>query len=487
MHFADWVVLCSFFLVTISIGIWAYSRVKDSGDFFTAGGKLPWWLTGISHHVTGYSGAVFVAYAGIAYSQGFTIYCWWALEISAVIALGAFLIAPRWSRMRKKLGIQSPTEYLSLRYNVPTQQLIAWSGVLLKIFDVGAKWAAISILLNVFTGLPLHTGIFIAGAVSLIYITIGGLWADVVNDMVQFGVQLTAGTVMLVTILSKLGGVKALWTMWDRLPPSHAAPFSDPYTPAFAGAYLLINFLSYNGGTWHLAVRYISSPRGSDARKAAMLSSALYLVWPLILFFPMWAAPIFFPNLANPEHSYAKMALEFLPAGLVGLVLSSMFAGTLAMTASDSNTISAVVVRDILPKLMRRFDFRDRKKALRLARISTFTFTSLTVLIALNAKSFGGVIGLIISWYGALVGTVAIPMILGLLPWFRRSNSFSAILSIVSGLSVFAAVKYLFASSLAAQVGLPVATSAFLFIVTGFFFPKPRTATTEFLEKLRAD
>ena len=487
MHFADWVVLGSFFLVTISIGIWAYSRVKDSGDFFTAGGKLPWWVTGVSHHVTGYSGAVFVAYAGIAYSKGFTIYCWWALEISAVIALGAFLIAPRWSRMRKKLRIQSPTEYLSTRYGVPTQQIIAWSGVLLKIFDVGAKWAAIAILLNVFTGLPLNTGIFLAGAVSLVYITIGGLWADVMNDIVQFGVQLTAGSVMLVTILSKLGGVKALWTMWDRLPPSHAAPFSDPYTPAFAAAYLLINFLSYNGGTWHLAVRYISSPRGADARKAAMLSSALYLVWPLILFFPMWAAPIFFPNLANPEHSYAKMALEFLPAGLVGLVLSSMFASTLAMTASDSNTISAVVVRDILPKLMRRTDFGDRKKSLRLARIATFSFTSLTVLIALNAKTFGGVIGLIISWYGALVGIVAIPMILGLLPWFKRSNSFSAILSIVAGLAVFASVKYLFATSLAAQVGLPVATSACLYIVSGFFLPGPKRAVTEFLEKLRSD
>ena len=487
MHFADWVVLGSFFLVTISIGVWAYSRVKDSGDFFTAGGKLPWWLTGISHHVTGYSGAVFVAYAGIAYSKGFTIYCWWALEISAVIALGAFLIAPRWSRMRKKLRIQSPTEYLSTRYGVPTQQIIAWSGVLLKIFDVGAKWAAIAILLNVFTGLPLNTGIFLAGAVSLVYITIGGLWADVMNDIVQFGVQLTAGSVMLVTILSKLGGVKALWTMWDRLPPSHAAPFSDPYTPAFAAAYLLINFLSYNGGTWHLAVRYISSPRGADARKAAMLSSALYLVWPLILFFPMWAAPIFFPNLANPEHSYAKMALEFLPAGLVGLVLSSMFASTLAMTASDSNTISAVVVRDILPKLMRRTDFGDRKKSLRLARIATFSFTFLTVLIALNAKTFGGVIGLIISWYGALVGIVAIPMILGLLPWFKRSNSFSAILSIVAGLAVFASVKYLFTTSLAAQVGLPVATSACLYIASGAFLPEPKRAVTEFLEKLRSD
>jgi len=35
MHFVEWVILSSFFLVTISIGVRAYFRVKDSGDFFT--------------------------------------------------------------------------------------------------------------------------------------------------------------------------------------------------------------------------------------------------------------------------------------------------------------------------------------------------------------------------------------------------------------------------------------------------------------------
>ena len=33
------------------------------GDYFTGGGKMPWWLSGISHHMSGYSAAVFVAFA----------------------------------------------------------------------------------------------------------------------------------------------------------------------------------------------------------------------------------------------------------------------------------------------------------------------------------------------------------------------------------------------------------------------------------------
>ena len=36
-------------------------RIEGSKDYFVAGGKIPWWLGGISHHVSGHSGVVFVA------------------------------------------------------------------------------------------------------------------------------------------------------------------------------------------------------------------------------------------------------------------------------------------------------------------------------------------------------------------------------------------------------------------------------------------
>gem|GEM_PF-6336741 len=48
---------------------------------------------------------------------------------------------------------------------------MAWSGVILKLFDVGAIWAAIALLLNVFTGVSLPVGILISGGISLLYIT----------------------------------------------------------------------------------------------------------------------------------------------------------------------------------------------------------------------------------------------------------------------------------------------------------------------------
>jgi len=473
MQLIDWIVLALYFLMLILIGLWAYMRVKNSADFFTAGGKLPWWLSGVSHHVSGYSGAVFVAYAGIAYTHGLSIYIWWAFAVAAATFLGAHLIAPRWARLRIATGIQSPTEYLVTRYNLPTQQIIAWSGVIIKIFDVGAKWAAIAILLNIFAGTSFLTGILIAGSVSLFYSVLGGLWADVVNDFAQFLVQLVAGFTMFIVVLLNLGdGISGLVTLWDRLPESHSAFFREPYTWTFFIAMMIIDFFSYSGGTWHLATRFIATSSGSVAKKAATLSSILYLLWPLVLFFPMFAAPIFLPDLQEPTRSYGLLALKFLPAGLVGLVMASLFTNTLSMTSSDANTISAVITRDILPTFIRGFRDYSRKKILLTARISTFAFTVLTIIIAINAESFGGVFGLIVSWFAALLGPIAIPMILGLLPAFRKCDSRIAIMSIIAGITAFIIVKLIPGASLTMEVGIPLFTSLLIYIVPGLLSRK---------------
>lgn len=474
MQRIDYVIIVLFLFLLIGIGIYSYFKVSSSADFFTAGGKLPWWLSGISHHVSGYSGAVFVAYASIAYTHGFVMYVWWALTIAIAMLGTIFFIAPRWARLRQKTGIQSPTEYLATRYNVPTQQLMAWCGVLVKLFDVGAKWAAVGILLNAFMGIPVVTGIVLSGVVTLFYVTLGGLWADVLNDFMSFLIQVASGLVMFVVVLIKLGdGPAGVFTMWSRLPDDHSNWFNEPYTVGFAMAFLVINFFSYSGGTWNLATRFISSSSGREARKAAILSTVLYLIWPLVLFFPMFAAPIFFPGLADPQQSYSMMAMEFLPSGLLGLMVASLFSTTLSMTSSDANTISSVITRDILPVLNKKVKDFDRRKMLILARITTFSFIVLTIIIAFNARSFGGVIGLIISWFAALLGPISIPMILGLLPAFRHSGSGAALLSIIGGLLTFVLLKVFADAGLAWELAGPLLVSLVLYTGYAKLIKKP--------------
>jgi SSS family solute:Na+ symporter len=491
MKILDWIVLSTYFLAMIGMGFWARAKVKTANDFFTAGGAMPWWLSGISHHMSGYSSAVFVAYAAIAYTAGFSIYIWWACSISIALVIGSNVFPGRWSRLRQKLNIISPLEYLMVRYNLPAQQVLAWSGALLKIFDVGAKWTAAAILLQAFANVPPLWGVLLTGSVTVIYSVVGGLWADALTDMSQFIIQVIAGIVMLVAVLARLGGFSALWTIWDKLPASHSQPFVGQYTLAFAVVYLLVNTLSYNGGTWNLAQRFIAAPTARAARNAALLSASLYLVWPLVLFFPMWASPLLLPNLTDPSESYALLTKTLLPQGLVGLVLAGMFAHTMAMTSSDANAISSVVIRDILPALRRDRQRPSDRIQLLSGRICTLLFLLLSMCIALTADRFGGVIGLVILWYGALLGPIAIPILFGMLNVFRRSGANAAVASWVTGAIAFALIKFVFPAQIARlpgdltttiTVAGPVLGSLAVFIGVGLIWPGKKPAADNLLK-----
>ena len=355
-----------------------------------------------------------------------------------------------------------------------------------KLFDVAAKWAAIAILLKVFTGIPILYGVLFSGGISIVYITIGGLWAVTVSDFIQFIVQIGAGIAMFFAATAKLSGLDSVFTIWDQLPAKNSEPFGEPYTVGFALAFLFINMLSYNGGTWNLATKYISSPNEQNTKRAAILSGVLYLIWPLILFVPMWAAPILLPDLQDPTESYGLLTITLLPKGMIGLVLASMFATTMSMTSSDANTISAVITRDILPLHFKKFNVANSVNPLIVARKVTFIFIFFTILIATQYESFGGILGLIVAWFAALVGPIAVPMLLGMLPLFKKSGSTAALVSIFGGLISFTSIKiFSFTLPFALEISLPLMVSVFLYVVFGFINRKTIVAP-EVLELLEA-
>ncbi|GGK83159.1 sodium-coupled permease [Sphaerisporangium melleum] len=485
MSALDWTVLGAYFAVMIAIGVWSKNRIRTVIDYFTAGGKIPWWLSGISHHMSGYSAVMFVAFAAVAYDYGLTVYVWWAMTIGIGVGIGAFLFAARWNRLRSKHGVVSPLEYLTRRYNLPTQQVMAYSGALLKVVDIAAKWVAIAVLLKGFAGIPIQYGIAITGAVTVVYVTVGGLWADVLTDFGQFVIQAVAGVAMFAAVLGHLGGVSALWTMWGDLPEGHGDPLTGPYTTTYFFAFLLIKTFEYNGGMWNLAQRYMGAPSGSQAKRAALLSSALWLIWPLVLFIPMFAAPLIVPGLANSDQSYVRLAQELLPTGLIGLVLAGFFSHTMAMVSSDANVISAVITRDILPVFVRRVRDLSPASALRLARATTFVFVAVSMAIAITTQGQGVVLKIVVDIVAATMGPISIPLMLGLLPWFRRSGPTAAIVSWAAGLGVWAVVKWVVASAdQTLVVAAPLVTSLVLYVLIGLLRPERTPARDALVDSL---
>jgi Na+/proline symporter len=483
----DWTVLVGYFVLMVLIGIWSRSKIKTVVDYFTAGGKIPWWLSGISHHMSGYSAVMFVAFAAVAYTYGITVYVWWAVSIGVGVGIGAFVFAARWNRLRAKHGVVSPLEYLARRYNLPTQQALAYSGAALKVVDIASKWVAIAVLLNGFTGVPMRWGILLTGVVTMLYATLGGLWADVLTDFGQFVIQFAAGIAMFVGVLAQLDGVPTLWKMWDQLPAGHGDPLNGPYTTIFLVAFLFIKTFEYNGGMWNLAQRYMAAPSGSAAKKSALLSSFLWLVWPLILFIPMCAAPLLVSP-GKPEQSYVELAQLLLPTGLIGLVLAGFFSHTMAMVASDANVISSVITRDLAPVLVPRMRRLSDAGVLKFARITTFTFVTISMLIAILTNGQGVVLKIVVDLVAATMGPISIPLMLGLLPWFKRSGPRAALASWATGLTVWAIVKWgIESTDTTLVVALPLATSLVVYVGLGLLLPERRTEVDELVDSLNSD
>ncbi len=498
MNSLDWAVLIGYFGVMVAIGVWSHKRVDNVSDFFTAGGKMPWWLSGISHHMSGYSAVMFTGYAGIAYTYGVTSFVTWSFPIALGIAIGSKLFAPRINRLRSRLHVASPLEYLKNRYDLKTQQALAWSGMLLKIVDVGAKWAAIATLLSVFTGISLNQGILITGTITAVYCTIGGLWADALTELGQFVIQLLAGVAMFVAVVMELGDRNiGFIDAWDQPAlQGHEKPLVADYGAVFLLAFLFIKLFEYNGGMLNQAQRYMATSSPREAERSARLSAVLWLVWPLVLFYPMWMSPLLVDS-QKPDgsDSYGLMTEQLLPHGLLGLVIVGFFSHTMAMCSSDANAIAAVFTRDVAPVISTRARSWSQRSGLIAARLATVVFLGLSMAAAtqVNSPAFKDIITVVIKWVAGLMGPMAIPMMLGLLRPFRRSGPTAALTSWSMGLFAFWLVNYPINWSVAGgvplqyQVSIPLAVSLVLYILVGFLKPEDTPERLAIIETINTD
>ncbi len=198
----DYAVIAVYMAGMIALGIVAKLKVRNARDYFAGGKQVPWWLGAISHHMCGYSAFAYVGYADIAYRLGFNIWTIFALPCALGVGIGAYVWAPRWAKMT----ILTPVEYLEKRFNGAVRQLVAWSGIALKFVDEGVKLYALGLILATCTGFPLDWMIILCGAVSLIYVAIGGLWANILTDFAQFIVQFSITLLLVPLALFAVGG-----------------------------------------------------------------------------------------------------------------------------------------------------------------------------------------------------------------------------------------------------------------------------------------
>ncbi len=491
VNILDIAVIVSYLLMLTGVGIYLTRFNKTVDDFFKGGGKIPWWISGLSTFVAGFSAFMFVAAAGYTYKNGLGAM---VLFTSAVwgYGLGFLVYARLWRRSR----LSSPMELLTRRFSqgttyyytllsiVPAVMGLGLSIYILCIF-VATALGIMSVTVNVgFMQLSgLEISMIVTGVVMLIYTSAGGLWAVVITDSLQFFIILIVSLLIFPLTFFALGNSSNILVGFERLfaeAPGGYLTLVDVFTrPWFYLAYLISSLIGYNAA-WHIGQRYYSVPTEIDARKMALLCAGLSMVLPVLWIAPTMAARIMvpdiaalWPQLAEPaEASYVTLALTLLPNGLIGLTLSAILAATMTSIDTQLNYLASILVRDVFAKMRSTLTLKDASERglLNAGRITAFTLGILAIITAIIVQRSKGVFDFALMYYSWFAPSMLTPVMLGFL--YRRTPSWSAIAAASAGLfvvlitNVFIDVRpYQYEVNIFGGVGV----TALVFFLSAFF------------------
>jgi solute:Na+ symporter, SSS family len=421
LQLLDYITIVIYMVLMAGIGIFLGKYIRNVGDYFKGGSAVSWVAGGISNFMTKFSTFVFVAYAGIAYSDGLVaITVMWSTVLPSLFAV--FIYAKLW----KRAGIISPVEFLETRFNAPVRQIFSWSGVFLKLLDDMIKLYSIGIFVMAASGIPFSTAVIYCGIVVSIYTVVGGFLAVVVTDVVQFVILFFSTAILVPLAYNAAGGLSNM----QAVIPDHMDWFNgDRGIPLYLFVYYITILIKYLGN-WTFIQRFYSARSESDGRKIGMLSAVLFLVFPVVFLFPAVAARIILPNLENPEMAYVAVCLKLLPPGIMGLMIAAMFAATMSVLSAEFNVTASVLTRDIYQRLFRKK--ASPKETLWVARLMTLLVGAVVTVGALYVEKLGGAFQVNQYLSGIFSIPMIIPVIMGVVFW--RPQPWGALASMFIGI-----------------------------------------------------
>ncbi|WP_418992948.1 sodium:solute symporter family protein [Alistipes sp.] len=422
MQTLDYIAISLFTAGILCAGLLFARSGRTMKNFFSAGGAVPWGMAGLSLFMGFFSAGTFVVWGSIAYSSGWVaVTIQWTMCAAGLIV--GLLIAPRWRRT----GALTAAEYIAARLGLGVQKTYTLLFLAVSLFTTGSFLYPVGKILEVSTSLPLEACILLIGGISILYVTVGGLRAVVVTDVLQFVILFAAVAIVVPLAFDEVGGVAGFQ---DKVPDTFFDLTNEEYSWDFMIAFGIYNTI-FLGGNWAYVQRYTTVRDPRSARKAGCLFGALYTLSPVLWMLPPMIYYAVDPTLSglNDEGAYLLMCREALPAGLLGLMLGGMIFATASSLNATLNISAAVFTNDIFKRLRPR---SGERTLVRTARASTIAFGVLAVAVALLIPRMGGVVNVVIS-VGALTGVpLYLPVVWSL---FSRRQTGRTVLG-VTGLSL---------------------------------------------------
>lgn len=465
-------------MLVLSAGFIVSRFNKKTSDYFKGGGHIPWGLSAVSLFISGFSAFMFVGAAGFTYRNGSAAIILFSLAVPGYL-LGFWIYGRLWRRTR----IDTPMAFLSRRFSTGTTYFYTVLSVVPNLLVLGIYIYTLCVFIAsafgfhqdlfqvgpfVLTGL--QASMLITGLVLVAYTLLGGLWAVMVTDALQFVVLFLASLIVLPVAYIYLGdgsigdGIQRLVTE----APDGFLSFQLQDRPGlFWVAYLVSTVLGYNVN-WHIAQRYYSVPDERDTRKMALWCAGLSMLLPLMWILPVMASRVMYPDLgamwpalAEPsEAAFVTLALDILPHGMLGIIVAAMFAATMSSADTMLNWLAAVLTRDAYAPIRKHLRGQEPsdKNQLFFGKLCVAAMGLVAIWIAFNMEKLGGVFDVHTKTSSLYTAPMFIPVLLGLVitrtPWWSGMVSF--------GFGVFAVV----AVSLIANVtqGLPADSFGALFL-----------------------
>lgn len=441
----EYLVIIGYLILIVTVGFVFKKFSTNTKDYFIGGAKGSWWLVGSSAFMSAFSAWTFTGAAGVAFEAGFSV-----MIIFLGNAFGFFLNYLFLGPWLRQMRVTTFPEAIAGRFGEVTRNFYALYEVPIRILYSAMALYGLGIFCSAVFGYSIYHVIMVCGVVVLFYSATGGRWAVMATDFLQ-GLILVPLTLIIAWLcISKLGGIDGMFEQIEIQGLSEkfsminsAELFAGAYTWGWASAMVTKGFLVFN--SMYAGPRYFSVKDGKEARKAAIFASVLFLIGGLVWFLPPITARLLFPEqvmglaISKPaEAAYAIASLNVLPVGLIGLIVVAILTATMSSMDTGLNTNVAIMIKDMYPKLVRRFKWtpKPEKVLLSYGRLLTWIMGILVIFLALYlAQQKGKGIFEVMLDIGALLLTpIQIPLMWGL--FVKRTPWWAALLSISLALAV---------------------------------------------------
>ena len=415
---------------------------------------MPWWLLGISMVATTFSTDTpnlvtdLVRQNGVSGNWG-----WWAFLLTGMLTV--FVYASLWRRS----GVLTDIEFYELRYSGKAAAFLRgfralYLGLVFNVLVMGAVSLAAIKFGQIVLGIPGWMTLLIAGSVTLIYSTIGGLRAIIITDFVQFSLAMIGSFWAMYYILGlpEIGGLTNLITHPNVVDKLSLLPnLNDPndWVPVLLVPLAVQWWASYYpgaepGGGGYIAQRMLSAKDEKNAVGATLLFNIAHYAlrpWPWILI--ALSSLIIFPELSDIQTAFPDLPqnklghdvaypamLTLLPSGLLGLVAASLIAAFMSTISTQLNLGASYLVNDFYHRFLK--PNATDKELILAGRVFTVISIILGGSLGLILKSAGQAFNLLLM-IGAGTGLIYI------LRWFWwRINAYTEIVAMLSSIIIAA-------------------------------------------------